>query len=78
MKVDYKKPFDTIHRNRMFQILSAYGIPKIIVGAISTLYNGTKAKVMTPAGDTTSFNIISGFIQNNTLVPYLVIIVLNN
>ena len=75
--VDFKKAFDTINRNNMFKILLAYGIPTIIVEAIETLYKGTKAKVLTPDGETKSFNITTGVLQGDTLAPFLFIILLD-
>ena len=33
--IDFRKAFDCIDRNRMFQILQAYGIPPDVVAAIS-------------------------------------------
>ena len=50
--IDFKKAFDTIHRGKMLKILQAYGIPQIIVDAISRMYQDTKAKVTSPDGDT--------------------------
>ena len=75
--VEFKKAFDTINRNNMFKILLAYGIPTIIVEAIETLYKGTKAKVLTPDGETKSFNITTGVLQGDTLAPFLFIILLD-
>ena len=58
--VDFKKAFDSVHRERMFKILEAYGIPGKIVAAIRCLYKNTKAKVMSPDGETDTFDILAG------------------
>ena len=75
--IDFKKAFDTIHRGKMLKILQAYGIPRIIVDAIGSMYQNTKAKVTSPDGDTKLFDLLAGVLQGDTLAPYLFIIVLD-
>ena len=76
--IDFKKAFDMVHRGKMIKILRAYGIPDIIVNAIQDTYPETKAKVITPDGETDEFDIYSGVLQGDTLAPYLFMIVLDN
>lgn len=75
--IDFKKAFDTIHRGKMMKILRAYGIPTQIVKAIGTMYEDTKAKVISPDGETKLFDILAGVLQGDTLAPYLFVIVLD-
>ena len=75
--VDFKKAFDSIHREVMFEILGLYGIPEKIINAIKALYTNTKAKVITPDGETDLFDIIAGVLQGDTLAPLLFITVLD-
>ena len=75
--IDFTKAFDTIHRGKMVKILRAYGIPEELVVAIDDMYKGTKAKVLSPDGETEPFEISSGVLQGDTLAPYLFIIVLD-
>ena len=75
--VDFKKAFDSINRNVMFEILALYGIPPEIIKAIKVLYTNTKAKVITTDGETDVFNIVAGVLQGDTLAPFLFIIVLD-
>ena len=75
--VDFKKAFDSVSREKMFQILPLYGIPNKIVSAIRALYTSTKAKVVSPDGDTPLFNIQAGVLQGDTLAPFLFILVLD-
>ncbi|CAH1266644.1 Hypp3470 [Branchiostoma lanceolatum] len=63
--------------NKMLRILKVYGIPERIVSAIGSLYEGTRAKVITPDGDTRPFEIQAGVLQGDTLAPYLFVIVLD-
>ena len=46
--VDFTKAFDSIHREKMEQILLAYGQPKETGAAIKILYRNTKVKVRSP------------------------------
>ena len=75
--VDFSKAFDSIHREKLMEILRAYGIPAKIVDAISILYKDTIAQVLTPDGDTEFFKILAGVLQGDTLAPFLFIIALD-
>ena len=75
--VDFKKAFDSIHRDRMFQILKSYDIPESLIQAIKLMYSNTKAKVLTPDGETSFFDIVAGVLQGDTLAPFLFAIVLD-
>jgi len=75
--VDFKKAFDSISREKMFEILKLYGIPEKIISAIRALYTSTKAKVVSSDGDTDVFDIHAGVLQGDTLAPFLFIIVLD-
>ena len=75
--VDFSKAFDSIHREKMEQILLTYGLPKETVTAIMMLYKNTKAKVHSLDGDTDYFNIVAGVLQGDTLALYRFIICLD-
>ena len=75
--IDFSKAFDSIHRERMFKILEAYGIPPSIVNAIKLIYEDSSAQVLTPDGETSFFDIVAGIFQGDTLAPFLFIIVLD-
>ena len=75
--VDFSKAFDSIHRGKMMKILRAYGIPEQLVNAISTLYEKTRAKVLSPDGETDYFEILAGVLQGDTLAPYLFAIIID-
>lgn len=75
--VDFKKAFDSISREKMFEILKLYGLPGKIISAIKALYVSTKAKVVSPDGDSDTFDILAGVLQGDTLAPFLFIIVLD-
>ena len=75
--VDFRKAFDSVSREKMFQILPLYGIPDKMVSAIRALYTSTIAKVVSPDGDTALFDIQGGVLQGDTLAPFLFILVLD-
>ena len=75
--VDFRKAFDSIHREMMMKILKAYDIPPNLLRTISKLYEDTRVRVITPDGETEFFKIIAGVLQGDTLAPYLFAIVLD-
>ena len=68
--IDFKKAFDSIHRGKMMKILKAYGIPPRLTQAIEAMYANTKAKIVTPDGETELFDITAGVLQGDTLAPF--------
>ena len=75
--VDFRKAFDSISRDLMFKILQLYGIPSRIVEAIRALYINTSATIISPDGETDSFEVKAGVLQGDTLAPFLFIVVLD-
>ena len=75
--IDFKKAFDSIHRGKMMRILRAYGIPPNLIRAIEHMYTNTKARILSPDGETEMFEITAGVLQGDTLAPFLFIIVLD-
>ena len=60
------------------QILKAYCVPPRLLSAIEKMYENTRAKVITPDGETDFFQIKAGVLQGDTLAPYLFAIVLDH
>ena len=75
--VDFRKAFDSIHRCMILKILKAYDVPPRLLAAINKLYENTRARVITPDGETKFIQIIAGVLQGDTLSPYLFVIVLD-
>ena len=61
----------------MFKILKAYDILFKLLKSIETIYLNTNAKVFTPDGDISHFNIKAGVLQGDTVSPYLFAIILD-
>ena len=62
----------------MMKILEAYDIPSILLKAISILYENTRARAITPDGETEYFQVTTGILQGDILAPYLFAIVLDH
>lgn len=61
----------------MMKILCAYDIPPKLLKAISSLYENTLARVVSPDGITDFFQVKKGVLQGDTLAPYLFAIVID-
>ena len=75
--VDFKKAFDSINREMLFQIMLAYGIPDQIVAATRKLYDNSKAMVVVNGKMSETFAITTGVLQGDTLAPFLFIMVID-
>ena len=53
----------------MLRILAFYGIPKQVVDAVGKMYENTKARVVSPDGETDLFDILADVVQRDTLAP---------
>ena len=55
---------DSVNREKLFDILKAYGIPVQIVSAIVSMYYNSEAKVCSPDGETNFFTIHAGVLSS--------------
>ena len=75
--VDFSKVFDSVYKEKIKQILQAYGFSKETVTVIIMLYKDIEAMVHLPDGDTDYFDIFAGILQEDTLAHFLWIICLD-
>ena len=61
----------------MMQILKAYGVPNELINVIQKLYEGARAKGLSPDGETEYFEISEGVLQRDTLAPCFFTIVID-
>ena len=63
----------------MMVILKAYDVPLNLRNVIVKFYEKTKAKVISPDGETEYFFYVKkGVLQGDTLAPYLFVIVIDS
>ena len=69
--IDFKKAFDSIHRNTLWKLMGSYGIPNKIINLVKCFYNNVKCSVI--LGNTISENFIikCGVRQGCVLSPIL-------
>jgi len=75
--VDFKKAFDSIHRESLWRILKLYGIPDKYINIFRALYGNTRCCVKTGTGMTEMFDILTGVRQGCILSPFLFLIIID-
>ena len=55
--IDFTKAFDSVHRESLWQIAAAYGVPDRFINLFKNLYNGSSCCVKTDDGTTDFFSI---------------------
>ena len=75
--IDFKKAFDSIHRETLWRILKSYGIPEVFVNIFKQLYEGCAYCIKTENGYTEYFDVVTGVRQGCILSPMLFIITID-
>jgi len=75
--VDFKKAFDSIHRDSSWNILQLYGIPQIYINIFQALYRHTTCCIRINQGVTDMFDILAAVRQACILSPFLFLIVID-
>ena len=69
--VDFRKAFDSIHRDSLWKILQHYGVPEKLVSVIKLLYTDFSAQVLCEGELTDAFQVRTGVKQGCVLSPFL-------
>ena len=69
--IDFKKAFDSVHRESIWEILKLYGIPHKIINIFISLYTNSQCCIRTKDGYSDMFDIITGVRQGCILSPFL-------
>ncbi|KAK6756651.1 hypothetical protein RB195_014835 [Necator americanus] len=69
--LDFEAAFDSPHRCRFLNALSADGVPGKFVRLLDDMNQRTTAAVRTPAGCTTPFEVVAGVRQGAVAGPFL-------
>ena len=76
--INFKKAFDSVHRGKMLKILATYKIQSWTISVIGLMCKGTRAKVLSPLGESKLFDKLAGVLQGDTLAPYLFALVIDH
>ncbi|KAK6762919.1 hypothetical protein RB195_023576 [Necator americanus] len=69
--LDFEAAFDSPHRGRLLNALSADGVPGKFVRLLDDMNQRTTTVVRTPAGCTTPFEVVTGVRQGAVAGPFL-------
>ena len=72
--IDFRKAFDSVHRESLWKILALYGIPDKYINIFKNIYRGSQCKIRTDADSTDTLEIVTGVRQGCLLLPLLFII----
>ena len=75
--IDFKKAFDSIHRDSLWKISRSYGIPDKYINLFKLIYENSSCNIRTQTGVTDSFNIVTGVRQGCILSPFLFLLVID-
>jgi hypothetical protein len=71
MFIDFKKAYDSVRREALYNILIEFGIPRKLVGLIKMCLNETYSGVRIGKNLSDKFTIENGLKQGNALSPLL-------
>lgn len=75
--INFKKAFDSIHRESLWQIIRLYDAPPKYVNIFRSLYHNSTCRVKTNNGTTEDFDIVTGVRQGCILPSLLFTIVID-
>jgi hypothetical protein len=75
--IDFKKAFDSVHRETLWKILLSYGIPPKIVTLVKKFYNNFECSVIVNGKLTEWFSVESGVRQGCIISPILFLITID-
>ena len=75
--VDFKKAFDSVHRETLWNIVKWYGVPDEFTSTLRSMCNNSSCCVRTNNGNTDFFEIVSGVRQGCILLPLLFLLVID-
>ena len=75
--VDFKKAFDSIHRELVWKIAKIYGIPEKYINIFKNLYLNSRCCIRTNSGHTDYFNIMTGVRQGWIISPLLFLLTID-
>jgi hypothetical protein len=75
--IDFKKAYDSVRREALYNILIEFGIPRKLVGLIKMCLHETYSRVCIGKNLSDKFTIRNGLKQGDALSPLLLILLWN-
>jgi hypothetical protein len=75
--IDFKKAFDSIHRDSLWKILRSYGVPQKFVSLIRCFYDDYKCAIQMQSGVSDWFSVKTGVRQGCIISPILFLVILD-
>jgi hypothetical protein len=75
--IDFKKAFDSVHRESLWKIVELYGIPTAFIEIFKNIYEGSSCCIKTQEGKTEYFDIETGVRQGCILSSFLFLIAID-
>ena len=75
--MDFRKAFDSVHRNTLWKILHSYGIPSKIISIIKTFYEHFECSVIMGNDLSEWFSVQSGVRQGCIISPILFLVAID-
>ena len=75
--IDYEKAFDSVHRETLWKIMSAYGIPPKFIRLVKMFYDEVECSVVSGGGLTEWFRVKSGVKQGCVMSGFLFLLVID-
>jgi hypothetical protein len=69
--VDFKKAYDSIHRDSLYNIMYEFGFPKKLISLTKMCMNGTRYQVRVDCTVSEEFEVMTGLKQGDALSPIL-------
>jgi hypothetical protein len=78
MFVDFEKAFDSINRNKVWEVMNRYGMLWHIINLIKKLYDGSTCQVLHEGKLSDTIGVNTGVRQGCILSPIIYLIVMDN
>ena len=75
--IDFKKAFDSIHRESLWKVARTYGIPESFINIFRNIYLHSSCCMKTDIGNTEFFDIVTSVRQGCTLSPFLFLLAID-
>lgn len=75
--IDFRKAFDSVHRESLWKIMQSYGIPEKIIGIVKSFYDNSRCAIRCGGEVGEWFRIVTGVRQGCVLSPLIFALVVD-